>query len=174
MPTPRPRTRQADATDFETLPDSRARQHFRRRLLTWVPAARPRFTVASNARSLSHPRVRSNAAADAGRSRAAELRGMAAYTRRSRRLPPRPKKTSRRPGGRLATTSGPAACTRLPGSRWPITAASCRRTRRRFADSKASRVHRGRPAQLCFRTARRYSRHQRRAYRFACSSAAAI
>ena len=93
-------------------------------------AQRPRPAVAEDARSVPHPRLRGHAAADAGRSRAAEVRGVAARsTRPSRRSPTRPKRTSPRPGGRSATTSVRAGCTRSRASRWRATAASCPRTK---------------------------------------------
>ena len=129
-------------------PTLRRRQRFRQRLLDVVPAPRPRSAVAQDRRPVPHPRVRDHAAADAGRSRAAEVPRVAGRsTRRSRRSPPRRKRTSPRPGVRSATTSGRGGCRRSRASRSRATAASCRRTRRRCCRSRASA--RTRPARSC-------------------------
>ena len=58
----------AEAARSPTLPDAPA---------DVVPPARPRSAVADDRRSVPHPRLGDHAAADAGRSRAAEVRGVA-------------------------------------------------------------------------------------------------
>ena len=79
-------------------------------------------------RSVPHPRLRGHAAADAGRSRAAEVRRVAREIPDARGAGRRAG-SGRRPrrGGRSATTSGRAGCTPSPASRSRATAASCRR-----------------------------------------------
>ena len=90
-------------------------------------------------RPVPHPRVGGDAPADPGRSGAAEVPRVARQVPVARG----PGGGGRRPtsaprGGRSATTSARSGCTRSPGSRWPATAASCRRTRRRCSPSRAS------------------------------------
>ena len=86
-----------------------------------------------------HPRVRGDAAADAGRSGAAEVPRVAGeVSDAARRWRPRRKRTSRRPGGPLATTSVRGGCMRSRANRSIATAASCQATRRRCGRSRAS------------------------------------
>ena len=101
------------------------RQRFRRRLLDWYRTQRPRPAVAADQRPVPHPRVRGDAAADAGRSRAAEVRtsGSTKYPSLEALADAPTKRTSRRPGVRSATTSGPGGSTRSRASRSRATAA---------------------------------------------------
>ena len=90
-----------------------------------VPQARARPAVAGNARPVPHPRLRNHAAADAGRSRPAEISTSGSSgTPPSRRSPSRPSARSSAPGIRSATTSGPAASTRSRASRSSASAAT--------------------------------------------------
>ena len=109
-----------------SLPAPAARQRFRRRLLSWYRANGRDLPWRRHRRSVPHPGVGSDAAADAGRSRAAEVPRVArASTRRSRRCAGAERRTSARRGGRSATTSGRDGCSRSRASRWRVTAASC-------------------------------------------------
>ena len=141
-----------------------------------VSPARPRSAVAQDRRSVPHPRVRDHAAADAGRSRAAEVRANGSRSiRRSRRWRPRPSRTSPTRGIRSATTSGRGGCRRSRAKRSRATAASCRPTRRRCCRSRASA--RTRPARFAASrsaSAPRFSTPTSRACCSACSSARAI
>ena len=79
-----------------TLPQPADRQRFRRRLLAWYRRNGRDLPWRQTTRPVPHPRVGGDAAADAGRSRAAEVRRVAGRsTRRSRRSPPRTKRTCR-------------------------------------------------------------------------------
>ena len=122
------------------LPTPPQRQWFRRRLLDLVPQARPRPALARDARSVPHPRVRDHAAADAGRSRAAEVPRVArslSDVRGARRRAPKP--TSSRPGTRSATTSARGGCRPSRARRsTQLRRRSCRTTRRRCDRSRAS------------------------------------
>ena len=129
----------ARATAPLPLPAPADRRRFRQRLLTWYRPPRPRSAVAQDRRPVPHPRVRDHAAADAGRSRAAEVRRVArqiSVVRRARRGARAGR--HRRPGIRSATTSGRSGCRRSRARRSRDTAASCRPTRRRCCRSRAS------------------------------------
>ena len=139
-----------------------------------VSPQRPRPAVAADQRPVPHPRLRGDAAADAGRSRAAEVPRVArASIRRldgARRRAAKP--TCRRPGGRSATTSVRAGCTPSRASRSRATAARCRRTKRRCCRSRASaRTPPARCSALRSASARRSSTPTSRACCSASSSA---
>ena len=140
-----------------------------------VSPLRARSAVAPDEGSVPHPRLRGDAAADAGRSRAAEVsRSGCRSTRRSRRWPRRKRPTSPTRGGRSATTSGRSGSTPSPASRWRATAASCPRMRRRCSRSRASASTRPAPSSASpSASAPRFSTPTSRACSFACSSAAA-
>ena len=104
-----------------------------------VSPPRPRSAVAQDRRPVPHPRVGDHAAADAGRSRAAEVRRVAGEVPVARRA------------GRRAGAGGDAdlvsarlqhpahaGCRRSRANRSRATAASCRPTRRRCCRSRAS------------------------------------
>ena len=141
-----------------------------------VPPPRPRPAVAQDRRPVSHPRVGNHAAADAGRSRPAEVRRVARQVSvvrgagggaRARR--------DRRPGIRSATTSGRGACRRSRARRSRDTAASCRPTKRRCCRSRASAPTRpARSAASRSASARRSSTPTSRACCSGSSSARAI
>ena len=115
------------------------RQWFRRRLLAWYRATAATLPWRETRDPVSHPRLRGHAAADAGRSRAAEVPRVASTISVARRARRRARSTtSSRPGIRSATTSGRAACRRSRARRWRATAASCPATRRRCSRSRAS------------------------------------
>ena len=147
------------------LPVPAARRRFRRRLLEWYRAQRPRPALARDQRPVPHPRVRGDAAADAGRSRAAEVRRVAGEISEPDGAGRRPTKpTSPRPGGRSATTSGRGGCTRSRASRSRATAATLPSRRSDAAVVQGHRrVHRRRGHELRLRPARGDPRHQRRA-----------
>ena len=154
-----------DAKSACRCPTPPQRQWFRRRLLDLVPPARPRSAVARDARSVSHPRVRSHAAADAGRSRAAEVPRVARAYPSFEALAAAPEARGRaRPGIRSATTSARGGCRRSRAKRWRTLR---RRAARRRGDAAVvqghRRVHGRRGAELRVRQARGDSRHQRRA-----------
>ena len=104
-----------------------------------VPAPRPRPAVAQDRRPVPHPRLGDHAAADAGRSRAAEVRRVAGQVSVAARARRRARsRRHRRPGIRSATTSVPGGCRRSRARRSRGTTASCRPTRRRCCRSRAS------------------------------------
>ncbi len=118
--------------------------------------------LAPHPRPLADPRLRGDAAADAGRPCRAALRAI------PRRLPD---------GGRLcraralprwsacgrasATTGGPSTCTGPPPPSWPSTAAWCRERRRAARACPASGLHRAGGAVVRLRRGRGHGRHQR-------------
>ena len=105
-----------------------------------VSAPRPRPAVAEDRRPVSHPRVGDHAAADAGRSRAAEVRRVAReISRRSTRSPQRTKTKSRPTWYPLGYNIRPRRLqTHRARSGRATTAAGCRPTRRRCSRSRAS------------------------------------
>ena len=84
-------TRGIIGADVRRFPAAaQARQRFRRTLLGWYRRNGRDLPWRRHQRPVSHPRLRGDAAADAGRSRAAEVSRVAATSiRRSRRSPPR-------------------------------------------------------------------------------------
>ena len=92
---------------------------FEPKLLELVPAQRTGPAVAQHHRSVPRARVGSDAAADTGRPRAAQVSRVAGQVPVARGPGRRPTKPTSAPrGGRSATTSGRSACTRSRGSRW--------------------------------------------------------
>ena len=105
-----------------------------------VPPPRPRPAVAQDRRPVPHPRLRDHAAADAGRSRAAEVRRVA------RQVSVAATRWPTRPSSEVTETWYPLGYNIRPKrlqshrarSRSRATAASCRPTRRRCCRSRAS------------------------------------
>ena len=146
-------------------PQPATRQRFRRKLLALVRRQRTIAAVAAHRRSVPHPRVRDDAAADAGRSRAAEVSRVARRSiRRSRRWPRADEADVTPRGVRSATTSGRSGCMRSRARRSRATAASCRRTTTTLLSFKGIGAYTaGAIRSFAFRRARRDPRHQRRA-----------
>ena len=130
-----------------------------------VPAPRPRPAVAEDRRPVPHPRLGDHAAADAGRSRAAEVRRVAATSiRRSTRSRPRRKRevTADLVSARLQHPAAAAADDRPRGGRALRRPAAGRRGDAAVVQGDR-RLHGRRDPQLRVPPARRDSRHQRRA-----------
>ena len=135
--------RQADAVPCSRqpadLPASPARQRFRRQLLAWYRRPWTRAALAHDRRSVSHPRLGGDAAADAGRPRPAEVSRVAGALSQPRSAGLGAGRGGREDlvSARLQHPPSPSADDRA-ARRSHITTAGCPTTRRRCARSRAS------------------------------------
>ena len=103
---------------MENSPDPRARQWFRRRLLAWYRARTDAICPGGRRATLRDPGLGSDAPADAGGPRAAEVSRVARPVSDVRSAcGSRPSATSSAPGIRSATTSGRGGCRRSRANR---------------------------------------------------------
>ena len=128
-----------------------------------VRATRPRPALAPHPRPIPRARLRDHAAADAGRSRHAEVPGVPpSLSRRCEALAAAPVDDVRRSGTRSATTSAPCACTRSRARRSRATADGSPTTREALRAAARHRpLHGRRDPVVRLRPGRRGARHQR-------------
>ena len=135
----RKRAKSARRPQPAPMPVAPDRRRFRERLLAWYRRHGRDLPWRKTERSVPHPRLGDHAAADAGRSRAAEVRRVAGKVSVARRAGDGARGGSQRDAGiRSATTSGRSACRRSRAKRSRAMAASCPPTRKHCCRSRGS------------------------------------